>query len=60
MDAGVEKCTNSDPNYWVMLELGEPYVPAEPLLHQRRREATRETEAETKEPKYVHVDESTW
>jgi hypothetical protein len=58
-NAAMEKRTNSDTHDWVMRNLSESYVPAEPLLHQRRKEPTRETEAETEEPKYVHVDEST-
>jgi hypothetical protein len=51
--------TNSDTNDRVVRKLGESKVPAEPLLYQGGEEATRETEAETEEPKYVYVNEST-
>jgi len=59
MNARVEKSTNSDANYWVLGKLGESHVPAEPLLHQRGKQAAPETEAETEEPKYVHMNENT-
>ena len=59
MNARVEKSTNSDASYWVLGKLSESHVPAEPLLHQRGKQAAPETEAKTEEPKYVHMNEST-
>ena len=59
MNAREEEHTNSNANYWVRRMLGESHVPAEPLLHQRGKQAAPETEAETEEPKYVHMYEST-
>jgi hypothetical protein len=59
MNACVEISTTSDANYRVLRKLGESQVPAEPLLHQRGKQAAPETEAETEEPKHVHMDQST-
>lgn len=36
--------------------LGEPKVPANPLLHKRGTEATRETDDEAEEPKDIHLN----
>jgi hypothetical protein len=58
MNAVVKEYANSDANYWVVRMLRESHVPAEPLLHQRGKQAAPETEAETEEPKYVHMNES--
>ena len=60
MNAFAEEHTNSDANYWVIRKLGESDISAEPLLDQRGKEATCETEAETEEPKDVHIDGRTW
>lgn len=59
MNACVEVHTNSNANYRALRMLGESHVPAEPLLHQRGKQAAPETEAETEEPKYVHMNKGT-
>jgi hypothetical protein len=46
--------------YWGLRTLGEPKIPANPLLHKCSTEAARETHAETGEPKDVYVDGITW
>jgi hypothetical protein len=59
-DAGEKKCANSDTMYWRVRLLGEPIVPADPLLHKCGTKTTRESDDEAEEPKDIHVDGITW
>ena len=59
LNAFEKEYTDSGAAYWHIWMLGKPDIPAKSLLYETGGEAARETEAETEEPKDVHVNDMT-
>jgi hypothetical protein len=59
-DAVEKKGANSDTMCWCVWVLGEPIVPADPLLNKSGTEAAGESDDEAEEPKDIDVNGITW
>jgi hypothetical protein len=56
LDAKEKERANSDAMYWRLRIPDEFEASADPLLHKRSKEAARETDAETEEPKNIYAN----